>query len=68
MILVSKAIFLKMFYLFIHEGHKKKGRDISRGRSRVPAGPQRQPKADAQKLNHQASLQRLFYKLLAGSI
>ena len=31
-------IFLKIFYLFIHERHTKRGRDIGRGRSRLPEG------------------------------
>ena len=30
-------IFLR-FYLFIHERHRESGRDIGRGRSRLPAG------------------------------
>ena len=29
--------FFKRFYLFIHERHRERGRDIGRGRSRLPA-------------------------------
>ena len=55
--------FLKKFYLFIHEKHRKRGRDIARGRSRLHAGSlmwdsipglgsRSEPKADAQPLSH----------------
>ena len=30
--------FLKRFYLFIHERHTERGRDIGRERNRLPAG------------------------------
>ena len=35
-------IFQKIFYLFITERHKEGGRNIGRGRSRLPAGSQMQ--------------------------
>ena len=36
---INKQVgFLKRFYLFIHESHRDRGRDIVRGRSRLPAG------------------------------
>ena len=31
-------LFFKRFYLFIHERHRERGRDIGRGRSRLHAG------------------------------
>ena len=33
-------LFLKRFCLFIYERHRKKGKDIDRGRSRLPVGAQ----------------------------
>ena len=36
-ILVHFFLF-KIFYLFIHEGHTERGRDIGRGRTRLHAG------------------------------
>ena len=33
-----RAFFKKIFYLFIHERHRERGRDIGRGRSRLHAG------------------------------
>ena len=57
--------FFKRFYLFIHESHRKRGRDTGRGRSRLPARspmwhliqdsgitPWAEPKADTQLLSH----------------
>ena len=35
--LLTRLFFLR-FYLFIHERHKERGRNIGRGRSRLPAG------------------------------
>ena len=35
---VCRKLFLKRFYLFIHERHRERGRDIGRGRSRLPMG------------------------------
>ena len=34
----DKVNFFLRFYLFIHERHREKGRDIGRGRSRLPVG------------------------------
>ena len=33
-------IIFKRFYLFIHERHRERGRDIGKGRSRLPVGEQ----------------------------
>ena len=60
------SLFKKTFCLFIHEGHRERGRDTGRGRSRLPTGspmwdsipgPQTprsgpEPKTDAQPLSH----------------
>ena len=35
---LSLLIFLKIFYLFIYARHRERGRDLGRGRSRLPAG------------------------------
>ena len=35
---ITKVFFFLRFYLFIHEGHREKGRDIGKGRSRFPVG------------------------------
>ena len=56
-------IFFLRFYLFIHERHTGRGRDIGRGRNRLLVGSlmwdslqsprsQPEPKADAQPLSH----------------
>ena len=64
--------FFFRFYLFIHERHTERGRDIGRGRSRFPVGepdvglhpktpgPQPEPKADTQLLSHPGALEILF--------
>ena len=51
-------LFSLKIYLFIHERHREKGRDIGRGRSRLPAGSDPKTagshpelKADAQPLS-----------------
>ena len=38
MSILLSFFFLKRFYLFIHERHRGRGRDIGRGRSRLLAG------------------------------
>ena len=60
----NNVFFFLRFYLFIYERHRKRGRDIGRRRSRIPAGSlipdsipglpgsQPEPKADAQPLSH----------------
>ena len=69
-------IFLKRFYLFIHERHREKDRDTGRGRNRLPVGSPMQdlipelwdlalePKADAQPLSHHPGVLifRIFLK------
>ena len=71
------SFFKKRFYLFIHEKHRGRGRDIGRGRSRLPAGELDpgvlgscpEPKADAQPLSHPgAPLPSFLYlkKILLG--
>ena len=56
--------FFLRFYLFIHERHRERGRDIGRGRSRLPVGspmwdsipgPQDQDLSQRQTLNHRAT-------------
>ena len=59
-------------YLFIHDRHTERGRDIGRRRSRFPVGEadvgldprtlgsQPEPKADAQPLSHPGTLCQIF--------
>ena len=63
---IPQYLFLKNFYLFmiVTERERERGRDIGRGRSRLPAGSlmwdsipgppgsRSEPKADAQSLSH----------------
>ena len=57
----SLILFYLRFYLFIHERHRERGRDIGRGRSRLPAespmqdsitGPRDRDLSRKQTLNH----------------
>ena len=38
LIFFVSLFFFKRFYLFIHERHRERGRDIGRGRSRLSSG------------------------------
>ena len=65
------------FYLFIHESHRERGRDISRGRSRLPVGslmwdsipgPRDHSLNRRQMLNHWATQVPLFLLFLTELI
>ena len=67
--------FFKRFYLFIHERHRERGRDIGRGRSRLQLdtgldprtlGSWSKPKADTQALSHPGTLISVSESLTRG--
>ena len=67
-----KSIFLR-FYLFIHERHTERGRDIGRGRSRLPMEPDMgldprtprsrpEPTADPQPMSHTGVPRFIYFR------
>ena len=76
--LFFKVSVFKIFYLYIHERHRERGRDISKGRTRLPAGSQMlgfgprgswpEPKADSQPLSHPVLHAHCFTYTLLSSL
>ena len=65
-------LFFKRFYVFLHERHRKRGRDTGRGKSRFPAGTRMwdsirtpgsrpEPKTEAQPVSHPGTA-RMYIK------
>ena len=69
-------VFKKVFYLFTHERHREKGRDIGSRRSRLPGelgitrtlGSCPEPKADSQPLSHPSVLKQKVFKSIYDAI
>ena len=66
---LSPLFFLKRFYLFMHDRHTERGRDIGRGKSRLPVespmwdsipGPQGHDLSQRQMLNLEATQVPLY--------
>ena len=54
-----KVVFFLIFYLFIHERHRERGRDIGRGRSRLPKGSLVQDSIPGSQDHHLSQRQRV---------